>query len=365
MHDDPPFKGPGDTSSGIHRIIEPAPDAAQTEPATNSPAAADGQGFQASANADGLSVLPAEAGASEPGLSEWANLARSDSRFVPIVDPSAETVAEEMPPLPLTAMIPDGTRDTARGSSRSGRRSLLLIALISYASAATLALLYLTLAMSRARPHALESLPDVPPLDVEHGEVMKLAPADADLPPGHRLGFGESRRFGNILVEPLRAVVEPVQFEHFSGGTEVQKPATAPVLKLWLRFTNVSEDQTIAPLDPELVFRRAVLDVGPRANQFVRRIADENTDGPQVLLYDHPISSEWDLQSQQLRKRLAPGESLETYLPSGADGAALSGPLVWRVHFRKGYSSGGNGVTTLVDVEFDAPASPPAAPAAG
>jgi hypothetical protein len=219
---------------------------------------------------------------------------------------------------------------------------------------ATLALLYMYFASSRARPHALESLPDVPPLDVEHGEVMKLAPADAELPPGHQLALGESRRFGNVLVEPLRVVAEPVTFEHFSQQSDVQKPPTQPVLKLWVRFTNVSDDQTIVPLDAELLFRRALLDDGvPRANQFVGHTSDRQSDGALVLMYDHPTTSEWDLTGQQLGVALAPGDSVETYLPSGEAGAELSGPLVWRVHFRKGYSPKGYGVTTLVDVVFD------------
>lgn len=360
MHDDPPLPGPADSSSGIHRIIEFPPDEVHSAPV-------DGES-SAMATADSSPVPPTATVPSdaEAVFPNWPDSSPSQPQWM---DPSAETVTDDVPPIPLSPISrgrsPQSSAPTTPQVS-ARRRSLLLIALISYASAATLALLYLLFSLSRGRPHALESLPDVPPLDVQHGEVMKLAPADVDLPPGHRLLLGESRRFGNILVEPLRIVVEPVEFQHFSGRTAVDKAATPPVLKLWLRFTNVSESQSIAPLDPDLVFRRAMLEHGARANQFVRRVADENTDGPQVLLYDHPISSEWDLRDQQLGVRLAPGESLETYLPSGEEGAALSGPLVWRVHFRKGYSPQGFGVTTLVDVEFEAPAAPPTdAPAAG
>jgi hypothetical protein len=300
-------------------------------------------------------------------LLDWVNRNSAGPTAPTWVDPSAETIAEEKLPLPPAMIVPDRTTEPSardRPAAASQRRSLLLIGLISYASAATLALIYLLFAISRSRPHALESLPDVPPLDVEHGEVMKLAPADADLPPGHRLELGESRRFGNILVEPVRVVREPIAFEHFSGQTSVSKPPTRPVLKLWLRFTNVSDNQTIAPLDPNLVFRRAMLDSGPQANQIIRNVADQKGDVAQVLLYDHPISSEWDLSDQQLGVPLAPGESLETFLPSEEAGADLTGLLVWRVHFRKGYSPRGYGVTTLVDVEFDAPTVQQPAPAA-
>jgi hypothetical protein len=70
-------------------------------------------------------------------------------------------------------------------------------------------------------------------------------------------------------------------------------------------------------------------------------------------MYDHPATSEWDLAGQQLGLRLAPGEAVETYLPSAEAATSLSGPLVWRIHFRKGFSPRGYGVTALVDVLFD------------
>ncbi|MBL8851790.1 MAG: hypothetical protein JNG89_19085 [Planctomycetaceae bacterium] len=292
-----------------------------------------------------------------------------DSDAAPRIDPSAETIAEDFPPLPLPLARTEAASsvpvvNSAPAAPRQ-RASLLLIVLISYASAATLALLYLCFALSRPRPHALESLPDVPPLDVQHGEVMKLAPADAGLPPGHRLALGESRRFGNVLIEPLRVVAEPVTFEHFSTQSDVQKPPTQPVLKLWVRFTNVSDNQTIAPLDPDLLYRRALLDDGvPRSNQFVCRTSEQADPAALILMYDHPPTSEWDLSEQKLGVKLGPGESIETYLPSGEEGPSLSGPLVWRVHFRKGFSPLGHGVTTLVDVVFESTDVDSAAPGA-
>lgn len=362
MHDDQEIPGTGDSSSGIHRIVDPPQCESEWQTLLSAPdPGPDGVEF------NGAVHEPQVAAASShdvPDLLDPTAAVRAPEGVPILVDPSAETLADGMFQLPLAEILPEESSPAqSRRAAEPQHRPLLLIALASYASAATLALLYLYFAMSGARPHALESLPDVPPLDVQHGEVMKLAPADAELPAGHRLVLGEPRRFGNLLIEPLRVERGAIEFDHFSGRTAVRKPATSPVLMLWLRFTNVSEQQTIAPLDPELVFRRTMLDVGPRANQFVRRVADEAIDGPQVLLYDHPISSEWDLRDQQLGVRLAPGESLETYLPSGEAGIDLSGPLVWRVHFRKGYSPQGFGVTTLVDVEFDAPppASSPAA----
>lgn len=297
---------------------------------------------------------PPVPGGLSPSFMEWSN---PDESAVAPVDPNAETVADEAPPVVFTprrppATVPSNAEQNPAAGTR--KRSLLMIALISYSSAATLALIYVFFAMSRARQHALESLPDVPPLNVEQGEVMQLVPADADLPPGHLLSLGESRRFGNLLVEPLRVVVEPVEFEHFSGRLAADKPPTPPVLKLWIRFTNVSKGQTIVPLDAELMFRRTRVESGQqRANQFIGRRAARAESGELVLIYDHPATSEWDLIGQRLGRALAPGDSVETYVPSSSDGMSLSGPLVWRVHFRKGFSPRGYGVTTLVDVHFD------------
>lgn len=298
-------------------------------------------------------MTPVPAGLS-PGFMEWPS--PEDSAATP-VDPEAETVADEAPAVVFSVQRPSAivrSNDENAPSVGARRHSLPMIALISYSSAATLALIYFFFTMSRARQHALESLPDVPPLDVEQGEVMRLVPADADLPPGHQLSLGESRRFGNLLIAPLRVVVEPVEFEHFSGRVAASKPPTLPVLKIWIRFTNVSDDQMIVPLDAELLFRRALLESGQqRANQFVGPRNGRVIPEALVLTYDHPATSEWDLIDQKLGRALAPGDSVETYIPSGADGMTLGGPLDWRVHFRKGFSPSGFGVTTLVDVHFD------------
>lgn len=351
MLHEPEFPIPSDSPAGGRCENPPRPESAPTAGETG---IADDLGAAGGAAAD-VSAAPVGV---LPGVLEWTG---SDVDSFQIaarqVDPTAETVVENSPSSFVRTASNRSVRTAAAGSptiDAQRRPSLLLIGLISYASAATLALMYLYYAWSQPRSLELESLPDVPPLDVERGEVMKLAPVDADLPVGHQLALGESRRFGNILVEPLRVVAEPVTFEHFSGQTSAVKPPTGTVLKLWVRFTNVSDTQRIAPLDADLLFRRAVLDDGvARANQFVCRASERSSAEALVLMFDHPITSEWDLTGQRLGVPLEPGESVETYVPSSEAGSVLSGPLVWRLHFRKGYSPRGYGVTTLVDVVFD------------
>jgi hypothetical protein len=236
-----------------------------------------------------------------------------------------------------------------------------MILLASYASAITIAFLWMWLSRNTARPHELESLPDVAPLGPNE---FRYAPQSATMPRGHTLPLGTARQLGYIRVEPLRVTRGPVQYAHYSDQTQ-SKPPTPPVLRLWLRFTNVSSDQQIAPLDAPLLLTRSyqVESDTVLANQLLLP-ADRTSQKPAYVL-DHPLTSEWDLAGQNLGHRLKPGESLETYIPlEPGSNDHLTGDLLWRVHFRKGYHDAtGNGVTTIIEVPFSTadiqPDSPP------
>ena len=234
-------------------------------------------------------------------------------------------------------------------------KSALLI-LISYASAVTLGFLYL-LYYGATNPagHGLESLPDVVP---KKTSGISIAKETASLPAGHELQVGDSRRFGNIEVSVLKVTRGPIHFQHFSDSSKSRLP-TAPVLKLWLRFKNVSTNQEIAPLDDQLLFRRFGKNrFEYRSNQFVRLASQQkDPDAKRIIAFDHIIGSGWDLADLPLDKPLKPGESHDYYVPTCEnDLDILTGELVWRVHIRKGYSSRGNGVTTLFEVRFNSDA---------
>ena len=49
----------------------------------------------------------------------------------------------------------------------------------------------------------------------------------------------------------------PVKFEHYTGKSALERSDTQPLLKLWLKFENVSLDQTFSPLDDLLIFKRS------------------------------------------------------------------------------------------------------------
>jgi hypothetical protein len=257
---------------------------------------------------------------------------------------------------PLVTSPPSST------SSQHGPKPLSQKLLVSYASAVTIALAYVTYLLLTAAyaTHNLESLPDLTP-PREKGKkktTLLYVPPDATLPPRHQLQLGKSERYGSLRVTPLRVTRGPLQFVHYDPKSKATHPPSSSVLKLHLRFENVSEDQEFPPLDRELVFRRKVdrrhLDRF-FANNFVCKTSEKTRSGDLVYMYDLPEGSPWDLQGENLGQEVLPGDTLETYLattPEGID--ELSGQLVWRIHFRKGYNPESyNGVTTLLEVVFD------------
>ena len=168
--------------------------------------------------------------------------------------------------------------------------------------------------------------------------------------------MGEHQRYGNLRVEPIKVTRSPITFQHFSKDGEFKDYDSAPVLKLWVKFTNESKAQAFVPLDSDLLFRRHVdAQDTVRANNFLVHRVDKPRRYPLVFVYDHPLASDWDMVEQHLGQSLEPGESLETYIPTTEEGIdRLRGDLLWRVQLRKGHSTQGNGVTTLVEVAFTA-----------
>lgn len=244
-----------------------------------------------------------------------------------------------------------GTATANSGDEQMSNTRLILLA--SYASAMTLIALFLLMrGGSGPANNNLESLPDVAPEPV--GELTYV-PVNATLPAGHVIKIGEKQRFGNIEVEPLRVVREPLEFTHYSGDSKAKRPATDPVVKIWLKFTNVSEDQEIAPLDGNLLLRWVTNSEQQRefSNQY---LFGEGASQPEdeISTYRHSKTSDWDLSGQNLGKVLKPGESYETYIASTESlPVELPQQLNWRIQFRKGYSPKGWGVTTLIDVSFE------------
>ncbi|MEX0703364.1 MAG: hypothetical protein WD069_14815 [Planctomycetales bacterium] len=248
-------------------------------------------------------------------------------------------------------------QDHARGARRAAPTVPLgwFIIVAGLASALLLACIALYFQLATARPHHLESLPDVAPKMTPNGQVMReLYDHMPELPRGHTLSLTEqqSARFGNLRIQPLRVTREPLEFVHYHGDATEFTPQ--PVLKLWLRLENVSDDQAFVPLDADLLWGPSQIVEGQRrGNTFVSRVSEKSKPGRHVLAYHHSPTMDFQPKDLPLGRKLGPGQEMEIYVPSEEGIDKLSGPLVWRLHLRKGHGPNGRGVTTLVEIAFD------------
>jgi len=316
-----------------------------------------------------------DASQTEEPVAEETKGELTETEFPP-ADPPAENAAEEVTaettttgPAPETMLAatapPEPGAQPAPKSYRQGKvvSKRLFTLTLTYALAVTAMLAMLMYVRYQGDPHQLESLPDLKP-PVKNDEIaLQLIPENATLPAGHVLQLGgPGRRFGNVLVTPLRVTRGPLEFEHYTGDTSQTREPTGDVLKLYLRFENVSHDQTFEPLDQKLLLTRVAgknAEAKMRANNFVSSVDQKQTDGNRVLIYDMPPSWEWNLKGQNINQEnkpqeLKPGESFETYVASNEQGIDdLKGELVWRLQIRKGYNPKSHrGVTTLIEVVF-------------
>lgn len=232
--------------------------------------------------------------------------------------------------------------------------------IVGYAIALTLIFLGLlfTGRISLFGNHALESLPDLRPLAPNE---FRRIPDGAELPDGHVMRLGESRRFGDVVVTPVRLTREPLQFQGFLSGVIEEKLTTEPVLKLWLTFENVADDYAFPPFDSGLMSNRTPADsqdAATLANTFLTiGIPSGDSATTRRLNFLHTMDNNFVIVGQDSGKVLRPGELLTTFVAESDEDvdvrAEASTPFVWRVQFRKGVNlSSGNGVTTLIDIEF-------------
>ena len=237
------------------------------------------------------------------------------------------------------------------------RRALLPAFLPTYAIAVTAILLYLALSgrIQLSGTHPLESLPDVRPL--APNEFQKI-PESALLPAGHHLKLGESRRFGDVLVTPVKVTVEPLEFEQFQSGVPEPSLRTPPVIKLWLQFKNLSHNYAFPPIDAALLshrFPEHSTDPTTLANSFL--LVNTTAHKPLRLLnFLQDPDSNFLLTGQNTGHILKPGEELLTWIPSAPlpDETLQPDSYLWRLQFRKGvHTPSGHGVTTLIECKFN------------
>ena len=245
---------------------------------------------------------------------------------------------------------------SARTTVRAGISPTVFMIVVSYASAMTLVCIYLVFQLfSNPRTYDLPDL--APPKQKEKSvtSVIYVSP-DQELPPANVLKLGESRQYGSLKVTPLRVTRGPLAFEYYEPEAEQEREPEGPVLKLHLRFENVSRDQEFIPLDSKLVFTKKIQPYGlSKANNFVCNVADRKKPAKLVFMFDLTPNGNWLLKGENLDRDFEPGEVFETFIPTTPEQIeSLAGDLVWRVHFRKGYNRKSlRGVTTLIEVFFN------------
>jgi hypothetical protein len=219
---------------------------------------------------------------------------------------------------------------------------------------------------------ALESLPDIRPLD---SNEFRRVPDGTPVPEGHVLKLGESRRFGDVVLTPVKVTREPLMFEQFQTKAPATTLTTDPVLKLWLRFENRSGSYAFPPFDSGLMSHRTPrfsTDDSTIVNSMLNVSSPATSSPVRVLNFLQTMDNAFVIVGQQSGKVIIPEETLETFVASSEDIQYISPTAetgyTWRVQFRKGvHESSGHGVTTLVDVLFSeadiTEASPPATPA--
>ena len=305
------------------------------------------------ANPDLADFGLAENTASSPNSpsSETESSISSSTFGAPFADAasSSETIS------PVAPFIADVPRTEQRSSGVS-RTAFMIV--LSYASAMTLACGYL-IYERRMNPGTLD-LPDMaPPVQKSKGKVVKLIfPEDRPVPAPNTLRLGESRQYGSLRVTPLKVTRGPIEFRYYNDEADQHRDPEGPVLKLHVRFENVSKDQEFVPLDSVIVFSK---DRDPkthetfRSENFVSQVSDRGIRAKHAYAFDLLPQGVWLIRDQNLDKELAPGETLETFIPTGKDGLeTLEGDLLWRFHFRKGYNpTSFRGVTTLIEVLFN------------
>lgn len=292
----------------------------------------------------------------------------------------SEAPGETAPSSPgLATVTPPRPR---RRSSGLGSLILMLLVIIPLITYAVLATIYIGMLWKNQPKHPLEFLHDLEG-DNKGSTRQKSSSVDVHrptpttkLPPQLLTTLGQPVRVGDIEVTP-----EKVELRRIWVNTPGSNPTEGydDALVLYLHLKNVSSDVVFKPLDP--CFDRkwkekpkqpqtrhrpyTLLELGETRRYYGGPLPwstpPENKPLPNretVFLRD----GERELR-QNTGKELKPGEEMETFVCTdyedqiGKELANYHGPLLWRVHVRRGLVEVGDrefSATAQIGVEFDA-----------
>ena len=204
-----------------------------------------------------------------------------------------------------------------------------MVVLASYASAATLALIWwVVLPRLRGRGEG-ENFAAPPPAAVgarRPDRSRKVEPA-APIPADRITTIGKPLAVGSLEITPIDVARSDVRLRRaaLAGGGE-ERDGGSGAMALRLRLRNMSSDAVFAPLDGAFVRDR---DDG-LSESFV-----ELDGGERVYLYPLPVDSEWSIAGQDF-PALRPGEAKETRIITAADFPSTSSGMTWRLKLRTG-----------------------------
>jgi hypothetical protein len=206
--------------------------------------------------------------------------------------------------------------------------SWVLLLLVSYSSAITLALAWIlwTGRAARLGQPPPDSPAAAPAESVSRAREPERAAPAPPIPPENLAPLGQTIRLGDLEVTPQAVVATPLELVRSIEPPESRREE-GEVLVLRLRLVNISQDRSFAPLDPSLVRERGLRPHDPY-------IATSR--GPNIRLYPLAIESEWSILGQDFDE-LAPRQATVTIVAAEPGSVArLSPQMTWRVWLRTG-----------------------------
>jgi hypothetical protein len=257
-------------------------------------------------------ALPSSASGSDPlGVDIGIKLAPS-SDSTPRPRPASETSSDEI----------DAHRDEARAAY-----SLPTLLLASYASAVTLALIWvLWTGRGLSRPDSDRLSPGSSPAAGWVREAPATRTPESSLPADRVTGLSQPIVVGDLEVLPLVVLFREVRLYRIVDPEGERRDAPA-CLVLTLRLTNRSKERRLTPLE-----LASVRDAGDPADaSFI-----ETASGERVAMFKLAMESEWSIEDQEF-PAIEPGGHEDVILVSEpVEESRLASPLLWRIKLKTG-----------------------------
>jgi hypothetical protein len=204
-----------------------------------------------------------------------------------------------------------------------------MVLLASYASAATLALIWWVVLPRLRGRNDVDTMATPSPAIVAARRADRSHKVEPTAPiPADRLTtIGQPLTLGSLEITPIDVARTDVNLRRASlGGGGEEKEGGTGAMALRLRLRNTSDDTVFVPLDEAFVRDR---DDG-LSDSFV-----ELDSGERIYLYPLSVDSEWSIVGQDF-PALKPGEARETRVVTAADFPSTSSGMTWHLKLRTG-----------------------------